>query len=93
MNLKFDFISKESLSFFTLKNNFFTADFKAMPVQQAIENFSFLEHTNNQRSTRFLNSLIGYDYKTGHYLGSSEKFYPYLILSFLEVARGIRKPS
>jgi hypothetical protein len=66
---------------------------KTLSLDESINNFSFLEHSKHQRFTRFSNSLIGYDYKTGHYLGSSETYYPHLILSFLEVARGIRKPS
>jgi hypothetical protein len=66
---------------------------KTISADEALDKFSFLEHSKHQRSTRFTNSLISYDYKTGHYLGSSEKYYPYLILSFLEVARGIRKPT
>jgi hypothetical protein len=66
---------------------------KTLSLNESINNFSFLEHSKQQRLTRFSNSLIGYDYKTGHYLGSSEAYYPHLILSFLEVARGIRKPS
>ena len=66
---------------------------KNLSTKDSINNFSFTEHSSAQRSTRFSNSLIGYDYKTGHYLGSSEVFYPQLLLSFIEVARGIRKPS
>jgi hypothetical protein len=37
--------------------------------------------------------LINYDYKTGHYIGNWDTQYPFLINSFIEVARGIRKPS
>jgi hypothetical protein len=67
---------------------------KNITTSELINSFSFLEHSGaSHRALRFSNALIGYDYKTGHYLGSSEKFYPQLILSFIEVARGIRKPS
>jgi hypothetical protein len=66
---------------------------KDMETQELITNFSFTESSSSQRLTRFSSPLIGYDYKTGHYLGLSEKLYPQLILSFIEVARGIRKPS
>lgn len=66
---------------------------KNLSTKDSINNFSFTEHSSSQRSTRFSNALIGYDYKTGHYLGSSEALYPQLVLSFIEVARGIRKPS
>lgn len=55
--------------------------------------FDFSENTNSQRFNRFLNISPSYDYKTGHYLGIWEKLYPQLITSFIEVARGIRKPG
>jgi hypothetical protein len=51
-----------------------------------------MEQSNSQRFTRFSHSLINYDYKTGNYIGNWDKQYPYLINSFIEVARGIRKP-
>jgi hypothetical protein len=54
---------------------------------------SYSEGSASQRFTRFNNPLINYDYKTGHYVGNWDKQYPYLINSFIEVARGIRKPS
>jgi hypothetical protein len=67
---------------------------KSIIAGELTNSFSFLEHSGaSHRALRFSNALIGYDYKTGHYLGSSEKFYPHLVLSFIEVARGIRKPS
>jgi hypothetical protein len=54
---------------------------------------NYLESSNGQRYNRFSNALINYDYKTGNYIGGWEKQYPYLINSFIEVTRGIRKPS
>jgi hypothetical protein len=53
----------------------------------------FSEISNSQRFTRYSNTLINYDYKTGNYIGSWDKFYPYLLNSFIEVTRGIRKSS
>jgi hypothetical protein len=53
----------------------------------------FSENSSAQRFTRFSSSLINYDYKTGHYIGNWESQYPFLLTSFIEVARGIRKPS
>jgi hypothetical protein len=53
----------------------------------------FSESTNSQRFVRFNNPLINYDYKTGHYIGNWESQYPYLVTSFIEVSRGIRKPN
>jgi len=57
------------------------------------DRFLFLENSSSQRVTRFSGLLVSYDYKTGHYLGAWDKLYPQLMLSFIEVARGIRKPS
>lgn len=53
----------------------------------------FSENSSAQRFTRFSSSLINYDYKTGHYIGNWDAQYPFLLTSFIEVARGIRKPS
>jgi sulfite reductase alpha subunit-like flavoprotein len=49
------------------------------------------ESSDSFRNQRFLNALISYDYKTGHYLGVWDQLYPSLMTSFIEVARGIRK--
>lgn len=53
----------------------------------------FLESSSSSRYNRFSNILVNYDYKTGHYIGNWEQQYPFLYTSFIEVARGIRKPS
>jgi len=47
----------------------------------------------SNRFSRFSLPLVNYDYKCGNYLGIWEKLYPHLTLSFIEVARGIRKSS
>lgn len=49
------------------------------------------ESSDSFRNQRFLNALVSYDYKTGHYLGIWDQLYPSLMTSFIEVARGIRK--
>jgi hypothetical protein len=54
---------------------------------------NLIESSLNTRYNRFFNLLVNYDYKTGHYMGNWEQQYPYLYTSFIEVARGIRKPS
>jgi hypothetical protein len=98
--LNFSMLKSETF-FFTLKTYydqpiltntslFFSKDINS---PELITNFSFTENSSFQRLTRFSTPLIGYDYKTGHYLGLSEKLYPQLIMSFIEVARGIRKPT
>jgi hypothetical protein len=56
-------------------------------------NTVFTEFSSSQRFTRFGNVAVNYDYKTGHYVGDWEKQYPFLLTTFIEVARGIRKPS
>lgn len=53
--------------------------------------FKGTEYTNSFRYLRFFNPLISYDYKSGNYLGIWESLYPSLILSYIEVARGVRK--
>jgi hypothetical protein len=59
----------------------------------SLVNNSFLEKTNSLRFNRFNNALVEYDYKVGNYIGDWGTKYPYLITTFLEVARGIKKPS
>ena len=57
-----------------------------------VENESrFSDSTTYGRFLRFSNPLISYDYKCGNYLGIWEQLYPSLMLSYIEVARGIRK--
>ena len=55
--------------------------------------YTGLENSNYQRSNRFYNSFVSYDYKTGNYIGTWDKMYPSLMTSFIEVARNIRKSS
>lgn len=55
--------------------------------------FSFTETSSTPRFNRFSSVLVNYDYKTGHYIGTWDSLYPQLILSFIEVARGMRKSS
>lgn len=55
--------------------------------------FSFTETSATPRFNRFSSVLVNYDYKTGHYIGTWDSLYPQLILSFIEVARGMRKSS
>ena len=52
---------------------------------------AFSDSTTYGRFIRFSNPLISYDYKCGNYLGIWEQLYPSLMLSYIEVARGIRK--
>ena len=49
------------------------------------------ENSSTGRFTRFSNLMVNYDYKCGHYLGIWDQLYPSLMLSFIEVSRGIRK--
>ena len=52
---------------------------------------SFADNSSSWRFNRFSYPLISYDYKTGNYLSIWDQLYPSLSLSFIEVARGIRK--
>ena len=49
------------------------------------------ENTNLVRYNKYNNALVGYDYKSGHYLGIWDQLYPSLTTSFIEVSRSIRK--
>ena len=48
--------------------------------------------SSQQRYSRFNTVFVNYDYKTGHYLGNWDSYYPFLMNSFVEVAKGIKKP-
>ena len=91
-NVNFSVFSEDDYysKLFVSQNKFF---FKSELLTQDINNtkFNFSETTNYQRFIRFNNPLISYDYKCGNYLGIWEHLYPSLIVSYLEVARGIRK--
>ena len=52
----------------------------------------FSEVSSNQRINRFNTVFVNYDYKTGHYLGNWDSLYPQLMNSFVEVAKGVKKP-
>jgi len=52
---------------------------------------TFCETTSSVRYNKYNNALVGYDYKSGHYLGIWDQLYPSLSTSFIEVTRGIRK--
>jgi hypothetical protein len=55
--------------------------------------YSNLESSTDVRYNRFSNPVVSYDYKCGHYLGIWDKLFPSLMVSFIEVARGMRKAS
>jgi hypothetical protein len=53
--------------------------------------FTFADNSSTWRFNRYTYPLISYDYKSGNYLSIWDQLYPMLTLSFIEVARGIRK--
>ena len=57
------------------------------------DNSASYAESSDFRFTRFSNALIQYDYKCGNYIGTWDKLYPSLINSYIEVARGVRKPT
>jgi heme/copper-type cytochrome/quinol oxidase subunit 1 len=86
----------ESYQFVDSKNNIKNLSFNVSDNYNNLQDNAlntFSESSSSQRFTRFNNVLINYDYKTGNYIGNWDKQYPFLINSFIEVARGIRKPS
>lgn len=75
------------------KNNnsiFFKSDNNKILESEIL--YSGLENSSYSRSNKFINSYVSYDYKCGNYLGTWDKLYPSLMTSFIEVARGVRKP-
>lgn len=75
------------------KNNnsiFFKSDNNKILESEIL--YSGLENSSYSRSNKFINSYVSYDYKCGNYLGIWDKLYPSLMTSFIEVARGVRKP-
>ena len=82
-------LGKEVVTSNTAEN--FTSDLVTGAVQ--VDPSSNHSDTPNFRFTRFNNALIQYDYKCGNYIGIWDKLYPSLINSYIEVARGVRKPS
>ena len=69
-------------------------NFKSTDISSENDNiYSQLGSSSNFRNNSFTNPIISYDFKCGHYLGVWDKLYPSLILSFIEVARGVRKSS
>ena len=75
---------------FKVKNNYLSANLNSVKPQTTyINNFSDI--SSSWRFNRFSYPLISYDYKSGNYLTIWDQLYPFLSLSFIEVARGIRK--
>lgn len=98
-NFNFFYTKSYILEFLTFWKDFTTSNpnlyIVSKDVLPSIQQNTLMmsESSQKQRFTRFNNPLINYDYKTGNYIGSWESQYPYLINSFIEVARGIRKPN
>jgi hypothetical protein len=92
--LRFDFSSSSinTISYFKNRNFheiYFSKNFQYGENRKN----SFLEKSSSQRFSRYYTTTPSYDYKTGHYLGLWEQLYPQLVLSFIEVARGLKKPN
>jgi heme/copper-type cytochrome/quinol oxidase subunit 1 len=77
----------------TLSSNSTSVKFQTSSItpNSSTDEDKFSDSTTYGRFLRFSNPLISYDYKCGNYLGIWEQLYPSLILSYIEVARGIRK--
>ena len=77
----------------TLSSNNTSVKFQTSSItpNSSTDEDKFSDSTTYGRFLRFSNPLISYDYKCGNYLGIWEQLYPSLILSYIEVARGIRK--
>jgi len=91
MNINFNLPSYSLYT--TLSNNSTSVKFQTSSItpNSSTDEDKFSDSTTYGRFLRFSNPLISYDYKCGNYLGIWEQLYPSLILSYIEVARGIRK--
>lgn len=88
-----DLFSYFKSQIFNFKSNYFI--FFKSDNNKTLESeilYSGLENSSYSRSNKFINSYVSYDYKCGNYLGIWDKLYPSLMTSFIEVARGVRKP-
>ena len=72
----------------TIKNN--STAFAPTNTNDNVDSFA---EDSTFRFTRFQNPLISYDYKCGNYIGTWDQLYPSLIATYIEVARGIKKPT
>lgn len=92
LNLNLSMNITETYSYTPLNTNSNTINYHTDNLNTSTETDSrFTDSTTYGRFIRFNNPLISYDYKCGHYLGIWEQLYPSLMLSYIEVARGIRK--
>jgi heme/copper-type cytochrome/quinol oxidase subunit 1 len=87
-------LQQPSIDFTTVKNaplaSYDSSTVNYTTIRSSLPS-SFAETSSSWRFNRFSYPLISYDYKTGHYLSIWDQLYPSLTLSFIEVARGIRK--
>lgn len=90
-NLNLPQLSQDVYS--TLASNKQVTTFQTTSINTSVNTSEnkFSDSTAYGRFLRFSNPLISYDYKCGNYLGIWEQLYPSLMLSYIEVARGIRK--
>ena len=72
-------------------DNTYTSNSVSYSNYNHLNKFSFGDNSSSWRFNRYSYPLISYDYKSGNYLGIWDQLYPSLSLSFIEVARGIRK--
>lgn len=82
--------SNTSLNYSSLNNNYLSQSL--LHSNLTSDSYSkFSDNSSHWRFNRFSYPLISYDYKSGNYLSIWDQLYPALSLSFIEVARGIRK--
>jgi hypothetical protein len=90
VNLSLPYLNLSAYSYNTISKDL--VNFQTSSIDSSVSTGdAFSDSTTYGRFIRFSNPLISYDYKCGNYLGIWEQLYPSLMLSYIEVARGIRK--
>jgi hypothetical protein len=77
------------------KNDLYTETYNSSVTNFKLFNssmpYSLSENSSSWRFNRYSYPLISYDYKSGNYYSIWDQLYPALSVSFIEIARGIRK--
>jgi hypothetical protein len=86
-----NFVNKPNTNNLQDETNVYTSNYQNYNDFFSLYKSNFSDTSSSWRFNRYSYPLISYDYKTGNYLSIWDQLYPALSLSFIEVARGIRK--
>jgi hypothetical protein len=91
LNINQQSLKNKSNSNLQNENSVYTSNYQNYNDFFSLYKSNFADTSSSWRFNRYSYPLISYDYKTGNYLSIWDQLYPALTLSFIEVARGIRK--